>query len=332
MRQHSRSPLFYIYLATFLFSTHQALTAYVNSTYLSNYISNNLVGLLFSIGALATLIGLSIIPRFTARFGNYKTTLGLYITSGSLLFLVGMSFSPWVTLGAFVFYLCANNLIIYSTDIFVEHYAKRKTVGHSRGLYLTLVNLAWVAAPLLAGYIASSLGYAALYGISFAYLLFGGYIIGITCKEYKDAQYTRVPVIQSLLFVHKNKDIERIISANFILQFFYAWMVIYAPLYLYNIIGLSWSEIGIIFTIMLTPFVILEYPLGVIADKYLGEKEILMLGFGIAGTATIVFGTLGESVPLAAWGFVLFLTRVGASMIESMTEIYFFKKIILWIL
>jgi MFS family permease len=104
-------------------------------------------------------------------------------------------------------------------------------------------------------------------------------------------------------------------------------MVIYAPLYLYNIIGLSWSEIGIIFTIMLTPFVILEYPLGVIADKYLGEKEILMLGFGIAGTATIVFGTLGESVPLAAWGFVLFLTRVGASMIESMTEIYFFKKI-----
>ncbi len=327
MKRRTGNPLLFVYLATFLFSTHQALTAYVNSTYLSTAISNQIVGVLYSIGSFITLFGLSFIPKVTSRFGNYRTTLGLYIFSGACLFLVGIGIAPLVTIIAFILYLCANNLIIFSTDIFVEHYAKRSTLGHSRGLYLTLVNLAWVGTPLLAGYIATNLGYSALYGISFTYLLFGGFVIGRTCKDYKDARYVRMPVFRSLTLVHKNKDIERAIAANFILQFFYAWMVIYAPLYLHNVVGFGWDQIGIIFTIMLLPFILFEYPLGALADKYFGEKEILLLGFAIAGTTTIIFGTLHFDAPLLAWGFVLFMTRVGASMIESMTEIYFFKKI-----
>jgi MFS family permease len=327
MKRRTGNPLLFVYLATFLFATHQALTAYVNSTYLSTAISNQIVGILYSVGSFITLFGLSFIPKVTSRFGNYRTTLGLYIFSGICLFLVGVGIAPLVTIIAFVFYLCANNLIVFSTDIFVEHYAKRSTLGHSRGLYLTLVNLAWVGTPLLAGYIATNLGYSALYGISFTYLLFGGFVIGRTCKDYKDSHYIRMPVFRSLTLVHKNKDIERAVAANFILQFFYAWMVIYAPLYLHNVVGFGWDQIGIIFTIMLLPFVLLEYPLGALADKYFGEKEILLLGFAIAGTTTIIFGTLNFDAPLLAWGFILFMTRVGASMIESMTEIYFFKKI-----
>ena len=151
MKRRTGNPLLFVYLATFLFATHQALTAYVNSTYLSTAISNQIVGILYSVGSFITLFGLSFIPKVTSRFGNYRTTLGLYIFSGICLFLVGVGIAPLVTIIAFVFYLCANNLIVFSTDIFVEHYAKRITLGHSRGLYLTLVNLAWVGTPLLAG-------------------------------------------------------------------------------------------------------------------------------------------------------------------------------------
>ena len=77
---------------------------------------------------------------------------------------------------------------------------------------------------------------------------------------------------------------------------------------------------------MLLPFVILEMPLGKIADKFLGEKEILNTGFLIAGISTAVL-TFVDSTDPVFWGFLLFMTRVGASMIEIASETYFFKKI-----
>ena len=66
------------------------------------------------------------------------------------------------------------------------------------------------------------------------------------------------------------------------------------------------------FAIMLLPFPLFEIPLGKLADRKLGEKEILMTGFIVAGLSTVV---------------ILFISRVGASAIEIMTESYFFKHV-----
>ena len=54
----------------------------------------------------------------------------------------------------------------------------------------------------------------------------------------------------------------------------YAWMVIYTPLHMLDL-GFTWEEIGQIFTIMLIPFVLVEYPAGWLADKYIGETEMM---------------------------------------------------------
>jgi len=103
-------------------------------------------------------------------------------------------------------------------------------------------------------------------------------------------------------------------------------MVIYMPIYLHDHIGFDWKTIGIMFTIMLLPFFLLEMPLGKLADKKFGEKEILNLGFLITGvsTASLAFMTSNNVV---LWAVLLFITRIGASMIEVSSETYFFKKI-----
>jgi predicted MFS family arabinose efflux permease len=103
-------------------------------------------------------------------------------------------------------------------------------------------------------------------------------------------------------------------------------MVIYTPLYLHDYIGFGWQDIGIMFSIMLLPFLLLEGPLGRIADKWLGEKEFLAAGFVITAVATALIAFLREP-SFILWTSVLFATRVGASMIEVMIETYFFKKI-----
>jgi predicted MFS family arabinose efflux permease len=103
-------------------------------------------------------------------------------------------------------------------------------------------------------------------------------------------------------------------------------MVIYLPIYLNKHIGFSWFEIGIILFIMLIPYILIEFPAGILADKWLGEKELLFAGFIITSVSTASLFFL-DTKSIMVWGGVLFVTRVGTALIESMSETYFFKKI-----
>jgi len=109
------------------------------------------------------------------------------------------------------------------------------------------------------------------------------------------------------------------------LQFFYVWMVIYTPIYLYAHLGFSWKEISLIFTVMLLPFVLIQFPLGKYSDK-IGEKKMLMFGFLIATLATLSLFFI-EKHAIWIWAIALFCTRIGAAIIEVMSDVYFFKHI-----
>jgi MFS family permease len=102
-------------------------------------------------------------------------------------------------------------------------------------------------------------------------------------------------------------------------------MVIYVPLYLIEYIHFDWKEIGALFTIMLLPFVLFEIPAGWISDKKLGEQEMMIGGFLIATGAIVAIPFLHNA--FLSWAVVLFISRVGASLVEVTTESYFFKKI-----
>jgi MFS family permease len=143
---------------------------------------------------------------------------------------------------------------------------------------------------------------------------------------FKDPEYKTFNVFETIKNINVNQNIRNIIISSFLLQLFYSWMVVYTPIYLNQYIGFSWGSIGVIFSIMLLPFVFIQIPLGYLADKKFGEKEILTFGFIIMGisTATIPFI---HNKNLFLWALVLFMTRVGAAMVEVMNDTYFFKKV-----
>jgi MFS-type transporter involved in bile tolerance (Atg22 family) len=126
--------------------------------------------------------------------------------------------------------------------------------------------------------------------------------------------------------VLKHPVLRNVFAAQTLLRFFYAWMVIYTPLYLSQYIGFSWSQIGIMFSIMLLPFLILELPLGKVVDSAFGEKKIMVFGFVllVATVACIPFLTTST---FAVWTGVLFTSRIGAACVEMATESYFFKHV-----
>ncbi len=143
--------------------------------------------------------------------------------------------------------------------------------------------------------------------------------------KFIDPKYKKVSLKKTLHFFMHNKHASKIYLINLLLKFFFSWMIIYTPIYLHQYLGLNWDKIGLIFTIMLLPFVFLSFPLGKLSDK-IGEKDILKLGFLITALFTLAIPLIIEP---KVWilALVLFGTRVGAASIEVMSESYFFKSV-----
>ena len=122
-------------------------------------------------------------------------------------------------------------------------------------------------------------------------------------------------------------DLRAAAVGNAVLQIFYHLAPLYIPLYLHGTVGIPWSELGWMFTVMLLPFVLVEYPAGYLADKFIGDKEMLIGGFVIIGVS---FGSLAfvtSATPMVLLLLALIGSRVGAAMVEAMVEGHFFRRV-----
>lgn len=326
MNTNQNKSVIKIFTLGFLFALNTAIPAYINSTFMSGIVKENIVGWLYAISSLLVILLLVTIPKILKKTGNYKITnffLWAYFFS-----LLAMAFSPnnIVVTFSFVLSLILINILFFNMDIFLEHFSKNESTGGVRGSYLSIINLAWLFSPMVAGFILVDHNYWSIYLVAALLILPIIYLLNKNFKNFEDPEYEETKFWKALKIIRNDYDVFRIVVANFILKFFYSWMVIYTPIYLHEHVGFDWRTIGYIFTFMLLPFVLLELPLGKLADQKIGEKEILNLGFIITAIMTGLL-TFVSSPNAIIWAILLFGTRIGASMIEISTESYFFKKV-----
>lgn len=319
-----------IYSAVALLSFHWALVLYVNSSFLEQFIDSTKIGLLYMAGSVATIVTFLWIARLLHTTGNYNLTLVLTLAEFAALIGLATVNSPILILLLFMIHQAIIPVILFNLDVFMEEMIGENegTTGGKRGLFLGMMSFAGALAPLSAGFlIGGDVPHFGFAYIASALLLipFLG-IIMYFFKTFKDPYYSDIKVLPAIKCFFDNKDIRNVFFAHFLLQFFFAWMVIYTPIYLSVHLGYDWTQIGIILFIGLMAYVFFEYPIGIIADRWIGEKEMMALGFVIIGVSTSWFTFLGTAT-LGAWMFAMFMTRVGASFVESTTESYFFKHI-----
>src|SRR3989338_3894971 len=324
--EKKQSSIFVIYLLGFLFTLHAALPSYVTSTFLARFTSENLVGIMYTLSALLTIAVFTVVPHILRRFGNYKTIMGLLILD--LLSVLGLTFvqNEFLISVFFITGFVAIAIIGFNIDIFLESFSRDATTGKIRGTFLSTANTAWIVAPLVGGIILTDGDYWKIFLATAILILPILFFVHNNLKKFKDPEYKIIPLKNTAGEIARNKDIRDIFIVGFLLQFFYSWMVIYTPIYLYTHIGFSWREIGIIFSIMLLPFVLTEAPLGKLADRKWGEKEVMSVGFIVMALATGLIAFV-ETKNLALWAILLFITRIGAAMVEIISETYFFKKV-----
>lgn len=315
------------YISLLFFSLHWAVVLYINSSYLEQFFSESTISGLFVIGAILTLFCLFAVPRVLKRLGSVRLISILVLLEGITLIGMGYTHSPSLALIFFIAHQAIAPTILFSLDIIMEGLIGKDegTTGARRGLFLTIASLTLAVGTLCTGFIVGegTPHFSAAYILSTILLICFHCIFIRNFNAYTDATYPSFNIREGLRAYWKHTDLRNVFFAYFLLQFFFAWMVIYTPVFLYGL-GFNWEEIGTILFVGLMAYVLLEYPVGYLADTYIGEKEMMALGFAIIAVSVSYFLFLDGS-SILKWMVVLFMTRVGASLVETTAESYFFK-------
>lgn len=313
-----------IFLANLLFSFHFNVLVYVNSSFLEKFFSTSVISLIYVLGSVWSIVLFFISIKMQGRRGNRQ--FFLFFMIGEFLAVLGLALlsSPLIIILLFTIFEGTSLMVFYSMDIFLEDATPTTKTGWVRGMYLTTTNLAIAISPTIIALAAPKGQYTRLYAVSLLFLMpiFG--ILFFSLKEFKDGAQ-RFPGI-ALKAWWQSKNVRKVTIVRIALDLFYSLMIIYMPLYLRHVIGFSWTQISVVFTIMLLPFILFQIPVGRMADNWCGEKELMTLGLFIMGISLILMPFLhGAIVPM--WAGILFLSRVGASIVEITTESYFFKHV-----
>ncbi len=321
--------LFPVYLASLLLMFHTALVTYINSSYLEQFIPTTGIGTIFTVGSALSVLIFLFISRVLHRVGNYKLTLALLLLD--LTAVVGMAFADVlrVAVPLFLVHLVTVPLIIFNLDVFMEEQIgnNENSTGSRRGLLLTLLSVISAISPL----ISTQLINETTNSFTYAYLLSGAVLLPIIAilifffKDFSDPEYNEIDLFSAIRSFWRHKNIRYVFLSSFTLQMFFMFMVVYTPLYLTGIIGLSWVQFGVVMFFAQLAYVLLEYPIGIIADRYIGEKEMMAFGFLIMIVSTSWISFV-EVPSVLVWSIILFFTRAGASFAEVTTESYFFKQ------
>jgi MFS family permease len=328
MPTHGKLKFTTLAVVNFLAQYHHYLTAFVFSTIIASYVGEKDVGFVVAGSSLMIALTLLSAPALFTSFGT-KNVLS-FLALAEITTLLGFSIAesaPWIiTLyilqGTFTFAL------FIGIDLLIEARTPRESqTGNQRGLILTVTNIAVIAGTYSLSFILTGNDYFRVF-IASALVMIP--FLAISSVALPKLSYIGPPKVAlpstTIAIIRKSSTLRAIVGAHFLLQLFFTWMVIYSPILLHEYIKFSWNEIGLLLAIAMVPYIVLEYPLGFIADKWLGEKEILILGFAILSCATIAMSFI-DGVSFFAWALVMIASRIGAAMVEVMTETHFFKQV-----
>ncbi len=316
-----------IHVLVFLFSFAIAVPAYIQSSFLQERVGQDHVGLLFTVSYVLGIGAILLLPLCVRSWGkrNSFTLFTLILAASSLL--LALPIPSWLAIIGFALLTVTLWLVTLGFDLAMEQHTTNRKTGTQRGWYLTMMNLGWVLSPIVMGVIGDGYGVEKVFAVSFFLLVPVVFFFPTVWKASDDRTiHDHGKLWKGIVNIISHDSLWRIITIAFVLQLFYSWMVIYLPLHLSQVIGFSWSTIGIIFSVMLLPFIIFAYPAGRIADRWLGEKELLCAGLGLMAISSVAINWI-PGASIAWWMIVLFVTRIGASIVESMRDSYFYKHV-----
>lgn len=321
-------PRIILALSNFFAVTHFYLIVYILTPYLATMISAETAALSVALGAIVTLSVFPYMPRLVLRHGPQKLAIFFAGLEGIILALLAAHPSALAATLLVALSCAVPPLVVYQLDLLLEACIEdRGTTGRIRTAFNTAGNLSSILSPLALIYLlGDSNRYdlvfiaAALSVLPFILLMFARHLPRV-----------RPPTLRTIRTAGMNllgdRDRRAVAFSNLILQFFFRIIPLYIPLYLHTVLGLSWTELGLLFALSLVPIVLLEYPAGWLADIKLGDGVPLAAGYIIGGLAFACLTFVNAQTSFWVILCIMLFVRIGNALIEAMTEAHFFRRV-----
>lgn len=314
-------------IGNFIAQYHSAIIAYIVSSFLAQYVGVGNVGYVFVVSSVITMLVLYAAPAIFRSFGTRNVITVLTVTEIAILLGMAMTVSLVPAIILATLQSIVASAIFVGIDLLIEAETKTESVtGWQRTSYLTVTNAAFLLGALSISLVVVGDQYWRAFVTSALVLL---PFLGLSVWFLPRVSFAEVvPSIRGSVVeaLRTDRSLRSIVLAHLMLQIFFSWAGIYIPILLFAYEGFTWAEIGVITAIAMLPYIALEFPFGVIADTWLGEKEILAVGFGIIAVSLFgMFLLVGAS--FWWWVGVMVLSRVGGAAVESMTEVHFFRRV-----
>jgi MFS family permease len=288
------------------------MNSFVNSVAIVGLIS----GALAFISFISYFVFIPIIERNNkSRLFSYSLFLFgiLYI-----LFAINKNFYLFIFL-AFIMNLLFT-IRLTSFGIIVRDKSAKTKLSSNEGLLYTFANVAWVAGPLIAGWVNGKFGISMVFLLSafftfaaFALFKMSGVKSNVVCKKADDN------IIKNFteFFKNKNRVFAYLLSSG--ISFWWSLIYIFIPVYMVEN-GLGDMIVAYFLFAIPIPLILLEYNFGKLAGK-IGFRKVFAMGFAIAALlcsicffVTNIYWILG----------ILVLASIGLAMLEPTSEAYFF--------
>ncbi len=173
----------------------------------------------------------------------------------------------------------------------VLDYSESNDRGKNMGIFGVFLALAMGLGPMIGGIIASIDVFMPYWVAAFLSLL----VLPLTLFGLDDPVFIkkRVSLKQSIMSAKEYPKLVVPCLFNFIDRLHMGFILTALPLFLFQVLGLSESLRGMALGLFAIPFIILQYPMGKISDKY-GRYKQLVIGSAIYGIILSILGFAGS--------------------------------------
>lgn len=321
-RKHlPRNNLSKIAYIRFISSFSIAAVATIWSLYLNSFLHNPAyVGFLSSFFTIILFFSFFMIVPLLEKYDKAKLfsfSLGVLTI---VFFLLGFITNFYLFFIFAIVFLLAKALSLTSYGILIKDNSSRKDLAKNEGFVYSLLNIAWIIGPLVAGYIAF------IYNLRAVFIL-GGFFMLLSFVLFKRAKIVDNNIkkridknfLKNLKDFLSNKD--RVYS-YFISGGISIWWVlifIFVPLYIVEN-GLGEIIVGYFLVGIGIPLVLFEYYFSKIAEKK-GFKKLFKTGYFLVFIVSILCFFISNIYLLLG---LLIFASLGIAMIEPTSEAYFF--------
>lgn len=309
-----------------IFGFSMAILVFMVAPYFRDILLTDNVTIPYILPEILVLVLFSWFLRMVGRVG--KTVVFFTLVFFQILLLsMSIFFHGTITSVAYIVaHFASLPFLIMLLDMILEAHSKNEDSGRVRGLYIFFSGVGFIAGPVVGGFLADRYGFTVIFFVAIVcYVVIFLLALSRYLTEGTSEMLKKVSLLSSARQLGYNRDMRNIYIISFLLEGFYTMSVITFPIILIKS-GLTLAQAGLIFTVMILPFIVFSYPAGCLADRRWGEKEILVGAMVFLGIALLVISQT-ESGGMFLWMGLFFATRVGAAIMETMRDSYFYKRV-----